>query len=614
MVTKVEFSQKTQNDFYGMSNTLELFQNASKGMKVNRATLESAWQEADTPDKKAVLMSILFSVGDVTARQHNIFGGNKVDQGGNSERNTFRDDITPFLVDKLYPQNKRFRLKLMHLITEYTVMDNILAMRVVTKKGTNRVQKVLNMVQVFGESDVAFYASHIILKGTVFQKICLSKFLTRPRFSKRSGKKTMLEDTKGVMSQRASLLRKVSKLAKLPFDEKGTYTDFHGYYNWRKQYNKDFESVLFSTGAIREMDKQEFLELLGKLPSDARFRVRNRVLFNEKWGQLKDWYQEWEKFKEDKQTEQRKLETRVEQGTASQEDKEKLVKVKKEAKVNMGAISFPSMYNDIIHGTVDKIKVQPFLDKVNLPYNSLTFIDDSGSMSWGGYNNFGFKPYQFAAFMAVITLMKNPDAEAKNLVGLFSGDTRVYTGIDSRNNSANTLLRAKTERIPTRPILDSNRHFLDNLNDFSRWLSGVCVNGSTNVSSIPEGVNRWVDNDPARLEEIQRYPIWTLISDGNFNNRYTSTASLLDFMKRCEKYFGFRPFLILIDVAGSTSASIKQFEGIDNVMMVPPNPANIEMFLTNFRDMDVYDVYTPLKSMFKSNRYAPVREFAKELF
>jgi hypothetical protein len=43
-------------------------------------------------------------------------------------------------------------------------------------------------------------------------------------------------------------------------------------------------------------------------------------------------------------------------------------------------------------------------------------------------------------------------------------------------------------------------------------------------------------------------------------------------------------------------------------MYIPSNPGLIEQFLTNFRDMDVFDVYTPLQSIFKSNRYELVRE------
>lgn len=611
---KVQFNTKSENIFYGMQNTLQIFQTASKGMNISTSQMEGAWSESDTPEKRAVVLSILFSIGDITARQHNIFDG-KVESGGNAQRVVFRDVIVPFVAAKVRSYNKPVRLQLIKLVSEYTVMDNIFATRVQTKTKTNKVQKVINMVEVFGLNDVASYAANIILKGTDFEKICLAKFLTRPRFSKRSKNKTILPETIEVMSIRSTLLQKVSKLAKLPFTDKGTYIDFEGYYKWRRQYNGAFESVVFSTGAIKDFDKEQFIAFVDKLPSDARFRVRNRVLFNEKWVQLKDWYTEWEKFKETKQTEQRELETMFDNGTATEADMKKLQKVKKEAKVNTGAVSFTKMFGDIVNGTVDKIKVQPFLDKVKLPYNTLVFCDDSGSMNGGWYSSseYPFTARQFAAFMATIVLSKNPDPDARDIVGLFSNTLRMFNGVSRGLERPNSLMVGRETRHLNKPLVDSNKHFLENLTNFKGFLDAESTGNGTNVSSIPEYLNSWIDGHSDRLEQIQKYPVWTLISDGNFNNLRNASSSMNDFLRKCENWFGYRPFIILIDVAGSSSQRIEQFSGIDNVMMVPPNPAAIEMLLTNFRDMDVFDVYTPLQSVFRSNRYAPVREFAKKL-
>ena len=82
-----------------------------------------------------------------------------------------------------------------------------------------------------------------------------------------------------------------------------------------------------------------------------------------------------------------------------------------------------------------------------------------------------------------------------------------------------------------------------------------------------------------------------------------------DFFRRCEQYFGFKPYIIAIDVhpSGRTFTNADRFSGIDNIMYIPSNPAQIEQFLTNFRNMDVYDVYTPLQSLHRSNRYELVR-------
>lgn len=599
---QVEFNSKSENPFYGMSNTLSLFQNGSKG-SVSLSMLEAAWKECKDENQKAVLISVLFSIGDITARQHNIFEA-KVESGGNSQREVFRDIIVPFLVKKIAKADLH---KLMELVTEYTVMDNILAARVVTKKKSATYLRTINMIDVFGIEAVANYCAKIIIKGTTFQKICLSKFLTRPRFSKRPGKTKMLPETKVVMARRAELLTMVSKKAGLVFEDKGTYVNFNGFYKWRKEFNLSSESALFSSGKINQMDQEEFIKFVGMIPSDARFRVRNRVLFNEKWAKFKPWFLAWENFKERKQSEQRVLETKVAEGIADVADVAKLKEVKKQAKVNVGAVNFEQMFGEMVNGTIDRVKVQPFLDKINLPYNNLVFIDDSGSMN-SRSSKYGFSARQFAAFMATICLTKNPDNDAKNVIGLFSDSCRMFNGINSIRTSVNSLLVQQTQKIATKPLIDSNAHFIDNLNSMEEWLQVASSYNGTNISSVLDTLHRWAVNSPANIEELRKYPIWTFISDGNFNNKASVEASVNDFMRKSENYLGFKPFILLIDVGGYGSADITRFEGIDNLMMIPPNPASIEMLLTNFRDMDVYDVYTPLLSFYRSKRYAPIRD------
>jgi len=80
-----------------------------------------------------------------------------------------------------------------------------------------------------------------------------------------------------------------------------------------------------------------------------------------------------------------------------------------------------------------------------------------------------------------------------------------------------------------------------------------------------------------------------------------------DFMMKCQRFFGFKPYIIAIDVSYNSSANIKRFQGIENFMYIPPNPAQIEQLLTNFKDMDIMDVYTPLQSLYRSNRYRLVQ-------
>lgn len=604
---QVEFNTKNENPFYGMSNTLSVFQMASKGASISQSLLNDAWNECKDSNQKAVLLSILFSIGDITGRQHNLFES-KVESGGNAQREVFRDNIIPFL-NKITTKSKK--LELMKLITEYTVMDNIFATRVVTKKKTNSYIKTINMIEVFGMKNVVEYAVDIINNGSTFEKMCLSKFISRPRFSKRSKSKQMLDETKKVMKLKSDLIEGISDLCKFEVENKGTYIDFKGFYKWRRKYLNMNEAYLFSSGKIKTFDKEEFIKWIDSCPSDARFRVRNRVLFDEsaKWGNLGKWFKEWEEFKEKAQSEQRVLETKVKEGIATEEDAAKLKIVKKQAKVNTGSINFINLFKEIMNDSVDKVKVQPFIDKVNLPYNNLVIMDDSGSMnsSWSGMP---FRPCDLGAFIATISLMKNPSAEGRNLLGLFAHDCRMYNGFNKQNISTNSLMVGRNISTETKPLIDSEAHFLDNFKTLRSFLRAACINGSTNISSIPDYLNRWVQGDNSRLEQLTAFPIWTLISDGEFNNMYSPESSMNDFMRKCQNYFGFKPFIILIDVSNRVNdASILKFSGIDNLMYLPPNPAQIEMFLTNFRDMDTFDVYTPLQSVYRSKRYSYIRDF-----
>lgn len=80
-------------------------------------------------------------------------------------------------------------------------------------------------------------------------------------------------------------------------------------------------------------------------------------------------------------------------------------------------------------------------------------------------------------------------------------------------------------------------------------------------------------------------------------------------MKKCKDYFGFKPFIVAIDIANPQRLRrIENFSGIENFMYIPANPAQIEQFLINFKDMDEFDVYTPLQSLYRSNRYDLIRK------
>lgn len=614
---EVKLNKSNENPFYGMRNCLALFQ--SVGEVITTTMLDNCWAEVKGDKRKRELFfSLLFSVGDITARQHNIFKGIKRDNGGNANRDSFDTILTWMWVNT---PEQFIKFLNAELFNEYACFDALLKNRVRTKG-----KHVIGVHNKLGDKEyrkvLVEYLYKVINGNSTFNKHLVAKFLTLPRLSKRSGHKRMLPETKAIMEDKAALLIELSKLMGWEYEVNGVYCNFKGYRAWRKLYNRSLESVMFSTGAIHKLGKTEFFNWFDALPAQARYRVRNKILYSKvggkpvqcgnsvtiqsespKYPKLQEWYALWEKYKEEKQKEQRILEEKIRQNQASEEDMVKLEKVKKQAKVNVGATNFKEIFEQICCNNVDELKIESFMNKVNLPYNSLVIIDDSGSMRG--------RPFNFATFIASVCLCKNPDDDARNLLGFFNTSTHWHSYIDAKaSRTPNSIMRTAVSKQKVEPFVDPKLSFMENYRRIDSFCRAVFQNGCTNISSIPEGLHKMCKEHPEILDALKSYPVWTIISDGEWNNLRSPEASINDFMRKCENYFGFRPFIVAIDIDGGfgfNTARAKQFSGIDNLMYIPSNPAQIEQFLTNFKNMDVFDVYTPLQSMYRSNRYDLIR-------
>jgi hypothetical protein len=592
-MTLVELNKVNTNPYYGLIDCLRLL-----SQDITPTLLNDAWDEVkNNKEHREMFYSLLFSIGDITNRSHNIFGKTKVDSGGRSERDKFFT-IMNWIKTTDYDQFKKFMYS--HLFNEFTCFDNLFKNRVVTIKNKAKVHEIYNML---GDAqyriDLARYIQTIINGNNPFDKILVSKFLTPPRLGIRKGCKTILPERFIIMKNKESFLVYLSALMGWKVEQEIWGINFIGYRNWRKNYNSNLESVLFSSGKIRRFDQNEFLNWLNKLPSKARFRVKNRI---HKYPQLKEWFGLWEKYKVEKQQEERELTEKVRQGVATQDEIIKLQKVTKEARVTIGATNFKDLYSDIKKGQIDKLKLETFINKVNLPYNSLVIIDDSGSMSGA--------PFNFATFIAAVCLTKNPDDDARNLLGFFSDRAEFYGYMDRTTDKTPNSLIARNRVVTkiSKPFIDPSLSFYDNYLNIDQFCRAIFHNGSTDLTTVAKKLGEYAKNDHAILDEIKKYPIWTIISDGDLNHMDHQTASLNDFFMKVERYLGFRPFVILIDVNKSSYSRSTDFVAIPNFIHIQDDPSQIEQVLLNFKDIDVMDVYTPLQSLAKSNRYEIIRQ------
>lgn len=611
MASIVTFNKQSENPFQGCDKMMKLFQNMGSTITVD--LIEDAYSEATSKEKLQLFYSILIGVGDITGRQHHIFGRKQRDNGGNSNRKGF-NVVLDWMMKNTREQFKTFLGK--GIISEYQCMDSLFVSRVQTAKVKSKNPTIVSNRCLFNESwyreSLCEFVEKIVRGSNPFAKTCVAKFLTPPRFGVRQGHTRMLPETKANMKAKGEFLKMLSQRMGWEYRYVGNSEEkvnFVGYRKWRSEYNGELESVLFSTGKITEFDQVQFKEWLNNLPASARFRVKNKIFYSKKkdsddlkWPNLKTWFEEWEKFKEEAQQKVRDIKEQVQNGEPiTPELQAALKEAKKAAKVTTGATNFKELYQQICSGQIDEVKLEAFIqEKVNLPYNSLVFIDCSGSM--------GGKAFNFATFIASVCLYKNPDPLARNVVYMFGNQTHQITSINKEivgtKKVRNSLIIPDIRKVD-KPLIDTTKPFYENFKSLNSCLAANADWGCTNIESIARHMSLLLNNG-ATIDELKKYPVWTIVSDGEWNSSCNRLESIVNLLERAEKTLGFKPFIIAMDINDNISVDA-QITTVPNLMYIPSNPAQIEMFLSNFRDMEQFDSYAALLSMFRSDRYDVVR-------
>ena len=620
---QVKMQQKiAENPFYGKPAMKQLLNQgkACSSKSSMDSMLDAAWNEAkDNKDLREGFFIICFSIGEITNRQHNLFGKQKVDNGGNAARPQFM-----WIMSWLRKNNPAQYYKFMfaRIINEFVSFFVILACQVRTVKGKKSIDN-LNTQTYSALIDhdldkVAEFISGIILKGSIIDKMMLAKWLVLPRFSKRqkidrnkekSGQRDLQEPTKSLMGLKQELLVRLSTILKWEMIQHPNNIEFKGFKAWKKEYNQDLESVLFSTQKIKELDKEQFFNLLNSCPAGARYRIQRRLVDKDgnskgKWVNnqnvdLAIWFKEWEKFKETKQAEERVLTEKVRQGTSSEEDKAKLKDVAKAAKVNVGGSSLFDQISKLAKGKADITLLHSMLNQIKFEVPVMVIADNSGSM--GGLPTF------IARLLATVAMLKNPSEDLDNLLITFGSDCKIITDntkVDIRKNRFITSGYTTTvER-----LIDRTKDFQWNFNSIAPFINAN--DGSTNFDSVAKRFAQWIESEPElkqhRMEQLQQYPVIVVVSDGDLNNRHTAVASMAEFQNTMSHY-GWNGVTVVWNVHTSQT-SRDEFEGIQNVIhYFGYNLGIINQIFTNIHDLDVIDVYTELKSLWLSNRYAPIK-------
>lgn len=609
-----------ENPFYNRRELFSLYQNGTKSSI--SSMLDEAWRECVTKEGKELFHSICFSIGDITNREHNIFRQKhiKAEGGGNSAVSSWIEYLT-WLINK---DEAQF-IKFLPLIVEYVGLRELTTYQIKTEKFKKNVSSIFGLLPLIQSKESTNKALIDLLESFVrgnnpFQKMQVAKFCHIPRYSKRIktdkegnklGMRELQLSTKNKMKAYEKLITDLSMRMGWEIKVTPSYTNFIGYRTWQKEYNGELEYVLFATKKILDFDQEQFLVWLNQLPSGARYAVKRRImdgegkLKDESYSKLYDWYNLWEKAKLDAQQEKRELEVKAQTQVLSEEDKAKLAKVSKEAKVTTGGKSLADYVTDFTQGKVDDITVDAIVSKTKFEVPVLVVADCSGSMSG--------RPTNVARLLTTLALTKNPLNES--LLICFGTTAKVYTDGSEGWNKSNRFMQGQSVKVGK--LVDKTKKFMTNYTNISNFVNSDM--GGTTFASVAKEMDSWVGlatneaEKKQRIEQINQYPVFLVVTDGDFNSDRSQAQSLMAFRTYMLQKFGWDGVVVVWDVPksgdGSNVNKSGYYDSIPNTIHITTfNISVINSIFTKIDDLDVIDIYTPLKSLHMMERYRLVRE------
>lgn len=612
---------KNKNPFYGKKELLALTHGP-----VTQSLLDNAAKSCKSKQDWELFFIIIFSIGDIIDRKHEIllqtYGSRSLDNGGNSSRYEFLYCLQ-WLVNNHEDQFYAF----LPLIHEYTNFENLFYYQIRTDRKTGRLLKTISIVpthpeklEVFLQKVSEYLVSFVNNPETSsFKLSLLAKFLNYPRFSKRTRINKKGEKVKKALSS-AAFAKEVfeAKLAHTLSVKMGweiivhkNNTEYVGLKKFMQTYNQMNEDVLFSTKKILGMEKASFISWLDAQPAGARYRIGRRLSFKpEVYANQAAWFKEWLALKETASQEARKLEAK--QTPLTEKEKDKLQYLQKAAKVTTGATGFVDIVFDFFTKSSSDLSIvaDNLLRKVDFQIPVLPIVDVSASMQQAiEYNktNTTIAVNDFAALLATIVLLKNPSEDAKNLLFTFNDHCDIITDNSTITLSGfNRYMALSSDRIEL--LVDKRKSFLDNY----QLIRKICTTrGSTSLRSVSERLNKWAKEVPAekdlRTELVNQFPIVLVISDGDLNSDGSAKESMLAFQHSMRMNFGWEGIVIVWDINQSKNKENK-FSDLENVIYLSTfNPSNLTQIFSKIHDLEIVDVYTPLKSLYQSNRYELVK-------
>lgn len=619
-----------QNQFYGKKQIFALYQNERASISL----LDNAYSECKNDKILRQLFHIInFDKGSIN-RTHNIFRKNKVDDGGKANNENWimylkwllKTDINQFVNFLKYDPSIKCSL-----FFEYVSPREFMYYQVKTNKKTKDINGFWGLLK-----DIHNHTNQLIYKtlvntivsyikfGSEFQKWQIAKMIHTPKYSKRQkrgkdgniieGGRMLQKETKDKFFLYESLCDDVSKEMDWYVIDYGNNKRYTGLVEWRKNYISDTEFVLFSNKKILDFDKEQFMKWLQQLPAGARMRVKKRLYNPEKedkwinkYGNLRDFFDAWNSMKLESQTRERELLEKERMQGLNENEKRELAEVKKESKVNTGALTLYDYINEFVDGKTDNVTVDAIVSKVNFDLEVLVISDSSGSMKFNGG-----RPLVIARLLTTLAMLKNKHTYS-NVLFTFGTQANVYTDGSEGSGKPNKFMQGKSVKVNR--LIDRTDTFMNNYNKISKFITGD--DGSTNISGIAEKIKEWVNEIPelkqVRQEQLSDYQAFMVISDGDLNNSNSAASSIADMQMKMKQWFGWEGIIIIWDVTRNKDDKINKsgyFDNIENVIHITTYDAStINQIFTKISDIDIIDIYTPLKSLYHSTRFDIIKNY-----
>lgn len=519
------------------------------------AKLDQALSEAKSNDIVVLLERVMLHVGDVS-RQHNLLRemGIASDKGGAQERQVFRAVLRWWAANLPESFDRNLRT-----FAEFTNYENLFYYQNTTDRKTGRLQKcevsllrpasvqAFLAQQIRAGRDLNLIAKHLPAVTTGKQRTQKkavkahkgkSEFLlsgiklpTGPAWMKLNG---VLLASRDVTVKAGDVLSWPRAKQEFSLEKQQALNqwvnEFCGLMGWDLATYKAFRSQQdtpeqkFASQSVRDMAKSEFQKMLDGLTSGQRFRVAKTVAYkdaaealhpHEKWGELGNWYIEWEQNQEKVADALRDLATQ-ELSRDTTEDKAKLMK---EFKVKATGVQTVDMLAELFKGQLNETQVnntyQKMVEQMDLIANVFPVVDGSGSMDGRDLvvNGVRLTNRQIAYAMAIAFSTRNPVPEFRNTFGWFSRNFHIVGKSNFVDNRPNQFVaRANfVEKTNTYNVLSEAATFTQNFEAMRKadprdvastnpmavieHMVGLVKSGKMDVESLPQAILYISDNE-----------------------------------------------------------------------------------------------------------------------